>query len=37
MSKKVLMYLAVGLIAYYGGYLWYKKNKQMKTPDTKKV
>jgi hypothetical protein len=30
MSKKVWMYLAIGLIAYYGGYLWYKKNQEKK-------
>jgi hypothetical protein len=35
MSKKTWMYLAVGLLAY-GGYMWYKKNKQMKVSDIKK-
>jgi len=35
MSKKVWMYLAVGLVAY-GGFMLYKKNQKMKLADIKK-
>lgn len=35
MSKKVWMYLALGLVAY-GGYMVYAKNQKMKLKDIKK-
>jgi hypothetical protein len=35
MSKKVWMYLAIGLVAY-GGFMLYKKNQKMKLSDIKK-
>lgn len=35
MSKKVLIYLVVGLVAY-GGFMLYKKNQKMKLADIKK-
>ena len=37
MSKKVWMYLALGVVAY-GGYMWYAKMKKdkMKLSDVKK-
>jgi hypothetical protein len=35
MSKKVWMYLALGLVAY-GGFMYYKKNQKMKLADIKK-
>jgi hypothetical protein len=35
MSKKLMMYLVIGVVAY-GGYMWYKKNRKMKLSDVKK-